>query len=123
MIIVGPGPLEMWPIRIRRAKGIRCIDVFLSIYSAYEKPLTTEEKEIVGKEHLERCDPAFRLRCKDSPGLTLYNEKCGIRRVDLLKGARIFKGLTRDSESATWTLQIHKPLPVSSRQSSGRRHL
>ncbi|KAF9465304.1 hypothetical protein BDZ94DRAFT_1254212 [Collybia nuda] len=116
MIVVGPAPLDQWPIRIRRAQGIRCIDVFEEIYRKLSEPLTEEDMDTIGRGYAERCVRAFKQRCKDSPGLTLYNEKRGMQRVDLLRGRRIFEGLTRDSKSATWELHIHNFPPESSGQ-------
>lgn len=114
MIVVGPAPLDQWPIRIQRSQGIRCIDVFQKIYTKLSEPLTEDEKDAIGRDYIERCTPAFKQRCKDCPGLTRYNEKCGMLRVDLLRGRRIFEGLTRDSKSATWVLQIYNFPPRSS---------
>jgi hypothetical protein len=102
--------LDQWPITIERDQGLRCVDVFRAIYDTYHKPLTSMELAALGDGYIERCRPAFEQRCKDSPGLPLFNQQRGMRRVDLLRGRRIFKGLTRTSESgAKWVLQFDEP--------------
>lgn len=52
---------------------------------------------------------AFQKRCRDAPHLPPVNERQGLRRVDLLKGKRIFNGLKRDSRTQTWILEFHRP--------------
>jgi hypothetical protein len=102
--------LEQWPIVVEREHGLRCIDVFRAIYNTYHKPLTPAEMATLGENYIERCRPAFQQRCKDSPGLPLYNEQRGMRRVDLLRGRRIFKGLTQSPESGVdWVLHFDGP--------------
>jgi hypothetical protein len=102
--------LEKWPVVVEREQGLRCIDVFRAIYDTYHKPLTPAELVSLDSNYIERCRPAFEQRCEDSPGLALFNQRRGMRRVDLLRGRRIFKGLTRTSESgANWVLQFDEP--------------
>lgn len=86
-------------ITVRRSEGIRCIDVFAAIYDAYHKRLRREEQP---------CDyhiytRAFNQRCVDTPG-SQAELNAGMRRVDLLRGQRIFDGLTRSG--ADWKLNI-----------------
>lgn len=102
--------LEHWPVVVERADGLRCIDVFKAIYDTYCVPLTRSELGVIGSIYIDSCMPAFRQRCKDSPGITLYNEKRGVCRVDLLRTKRIFKCLTKNKEPATWTLEFDEPL-------------
>jgi len=96
-------------IRIRRPDGIRCIDVFQEIFNAYDHRLSKEEQRILASEIDDRCITAFKKRCRDAPHLPLVNERQGMRRVDLLRGKRIFNGLTRDPHSQTWLLEFHRP--------------
>ncbi|KAJ6629316.1 hypothetical protein B0H10DRAFT_1360500 [Mycena sp. CBHHK59/15] len=70
-------------IVVKRSQGIRCIDVYRAIYHEYRE----------------------RLRAHEIPeNLARYT---GMRRVDLLRGKRIFDGLTRSG--ADWELHIHYP--------------
>lgn len=103
--------LAQWPITVRRSRGIRCIDIFRAIFATYDIPLTKTELRHIGPSYIDRCGPAFLQRCDDAAGLTLYNEKCGMRRVDLLRGRRIFKGLksltpSPENGGAQWELEF-----------------
>ncbi|KAF8895558.1 hypothetical protein BD779DRAFT_1609069 [Infundibulicybe gibba] len=108
--------LPQWPVVVQRSKGIRCIDVFRAIYDTFHPVLTRSELERIGDAYIERCQPAFQQRCADSPGLPLYNQQRGMRRVDLLRGRRIFKGLTRSTQpGADWILHFDTPANENSR--------
>ncbi|RDB14915.1 hypothetical protein Hypma_016439 [Hypsizygus marmoreus] len=102
--------LEAWPINIERADGIRCIDVFKAIYDTYAVPLTRGERAKFEDDTIQKCIPAFKQRCKDTPGLTLYNEERGLCRVDLLRTKRIFRCLERDANKAVWKLILERPM-------------
>lgn len=86
--------LKRWQIVVRNPRGVRCIDVFNAIYETYSELLTPRELAHIGEDYIQRCERSFRQRCADSPGLTEYNLKLGLRRIDLLRGRRTFKGLT-----------------------------
>ncbi|KXN84338.1 hypothetical protein AN958_12753 [Leucoagaricus sp. SymC.cos] len=101
-----PEQFTLWPIYVRRSRGLRCIDIFRAIFDTYSVFLTEKEKAQIGGEYLHRCERAFRQRCKDSPGLALYNEECGMRRVDVLRGRRIFKAVAQDSTNTRWILHF-----------------
>ncbi|KAL0961508.1 hypothetical protein HGRIS_006449 [Hohenbuehelia grisea] len=107
MAIVYP-KFPYWPIHVHRAEGIRCIDVFEGLYTMFHTRLTKDEKAHVPLEYLQACQPAWDQRCKDAPCLTDYERRQGMRRVDLLKGTRIFSGLTRTKEG-TWELHLAHP--------------
>ncbi|KAJ6485234.1 hypothetical protein DFH09DRAFT_1210806 [Mycena vulgaris] len=87
-------------ITVRRSEGLRCIDVFAAIYDAYHRRLRREEEP----QDIHRYTLAFEQRCEDSPH-SASELKAGMRRVDLLRGKRIFDGLTRSG--ADWKLHIH----------------
>lgn len=97
-------------IRVRRSDGIRCIDIFQEIFDAYNHRLSKEERQLLASEIDDRCAMAFKQRCRDAPHLPPVNERQGMRRVDLLRGKRIFNGLTRDPLSQTWVLDFHRPV-------------
>jgi hypothetical protein len=96
-------------LKIRRPGGIRCIDIFQEIFDAYDHRLRSEERQALASGIDDRCMVAFQKRCKDTPHLPLVNERQGMRRVDLLRGKRIFNGLKRDPRSQTWILDFHRP--------------
>ncbi|KAJ3573758.1 hypothetical protein NP233_g2222 [Leucocoprinus birnbaumii] len=99
-----PEHFTLWPIHVRRSNGLRCIDIFRGIFDTYNVVLTEKERARLGADYLKRCEPAFKQRCKDAPGLPLYNEECGMRRVDVLRGRRIFKAVAQDSTNTRWLL-------------------
>lgn len=101
-----PEHFILWQIHVRRSRGLRCIDIFRAIFETYNVLLTEREKKQIGSQYLRRCEPSFKQRCKDSPGLPLYNEECGMRRIDVLRGRRIFKSLTQDSTNSRWELHF-----------------
>jgi hypothetical protein len=106
-----PEHFILWPIHVRRSDGLRCIDIFRAIFEVYNELLTEKEKVRIGSAYLQWCEKAFKKRCEDSPGLTLYNESCGMRRVDMLRGRRIFKSLSQDSTNSRWELRFDDPAP------------
>lgn len=102
--------LAQWPVTVRRKEGLRCIDVFRAIHDTYAVRLTRAELAYIGESYIKRCERAFKQRCADSPGLGAVNELAGLRRVDLLRGRRIFKGITRTpGPDATWVLHFDTP--------------
>ena len=95
-IVITNATLNRWPVDMEPIPGsrrIRVIDVFRAIYDTYAAPLSREDLSMIGPEYIQRCEPAFLQRCKDSNEPTHYLEYAGMRRIDLLRGRRIFKGL------------------------------
>ncbi|KAF4577288.1 hypothetical protein EYR36_005275 [Pleurotus pulmonarius] len=105
MHIVYP-KLPTWPVHVHRLDGIRCIDVFEAIYKVFNKRLRKEEA--IPAEHIHAYRPAFEQRCRDSPCLTEYEKKQGMRRVDVLRGTRMFSGLTQ-AKDGRWVLELAHP--------------
>ncbi|KAJ7160243.1 hypothetical protein C8R46DRAFT_1038532 [Mycena filopes] len=91
---------QIRPITVRRSEGIRCIDVFVAIYDAYHRRLDEDELP----SNMARYLPHFDKRCEDTG---IKGER--MRRVDLLRGKRIFDGLTRSG--ADWKLEFYSPTP------------
>ncbi|KAJ7621883.1 hypothetical protein DFH06DRAFT_1009607 [Mycena polygramma] len=87
-------------ITIRRPDGITCIDIFAEIYDAYHKRLGRDE----WPRDIHRYTPAFEQRCRDSGRQSELS--AGLRRVDLLRGKRIFDGLSR--AGADWRLMFNE---------------
>jgi len=75
---------ERWTIKVKRKEGIRCLDVFEAIYKTLQHRLTDEDVR------------AF--------GLPDYNKLRGMRRVDLLRGRRFFRGLKQSGDD--WILLL-----------------
>jgi hypothetical protein len=86
-------------ITVKRSAGLRCLDVFAAIFDAYRERLRNNEKPA----DIARYRHAFEQRCRDSPGPDA-ELRAGMRRVDLLRGDRIFDGVTR--AGADWKLNI-----------------
>ncbi|KAJ7456750.1 hypothetical protein B0H11DRAFT_224543 [Mycena galericulata] len=86
-------------ITVRRSDGIRCIDIFAAIYDAYHQKLRADERP----HGIDRYTRAFRKRCEDSSD-SEGELRAGLRRVDLLRGKRVFDGLSRSG--ADWKLDI-----------------
>lgn len=86
-------------ITVRRSEGIRCLDVFSAIYDAYHEKLRRDERP----HDIDRYTRAFKRRCEDSRN-SEAELRAGMRRVDLLRGRRIFDGLSRSG--ADWKLDI-----------------
>lgn len=97
-IVIKNESLKYWPAIIypnASTRVIRVIDVLRAIYDTYAIPLTREELASIGREYVQRCEPSFLQRCKDAREPTHYLENQGMRRIDLLRGKRIFKGLVQ----------------------------
>lgn len=75
---------KCWPIRVKRKEGVRCLDVYEAIYKTLQHRLTDEDVR------------AF--------GLPDYNMQHGMRRVDLLRGRRFFRGLQQSGDD--WILLL-----------------
>jgi hypothetical protein len=112
MIIYCPrGVLGAAPVQVTNPSGIACIDVFNKIYDAYRSIIPPNDYLQVGQDEYERCSKHFKARCKDSPKGEAYEERLGMRYVDLLRGAtrRCIKGLKqrRTSNYAYPSFDLH----------------
>lgn len=75
---------KCWPIKVKRKEGIRCLDVFEAIYKTLQHRLTDEDVRTFG--------------------LSDYNKQYGMRRVDLLRGRRFFRGIVQSGDD--WILRL-----------------
>ncbi|KAJ7287417.1 hypothetical protein C8J57DRAFT_585423 [Mycena rebaudengoi] len=91
---------------VTNPNGLRCIDVLNAIYLKYQKKPRSGEMPADTTRYMA----SFAQRCEDCPGLAEFNKKQGFRRIDLLKGKRIFDGLKR-SASGHWELMFDAPSP------------
>lgn len=104
--------LPQWEVHVRRQGDapIRCLDVFTAVYDTFHVPLTDAEKENIGEEYLQSCEVHWKARCKAAACLTDVEELQGLRRVDLLRGRTMFRGLTCPAPgSGYWMLHLETP--------------
>jgi hypothetical protein len=97
-IVIRNESLKYWPTIIypnTTTRAIRVVDVFRAIHDTYAVTLTRDELAKIGRDYVQRCEPSFLQRCKDAREPTHYLENQGMRRIDLLKGKRIFRGLVQ----------------------------
>jgi hypothetical protein len=66
--------------------------------------LTDDDVRAFGEARIQRCFNFYLQRCADSPGLSDYNKQHGMRRVDLLRGKRFFRGLQQSGDD--WILLL-----------------
>ena len=97
---------EPWNIYVNRRGGIRIIDVFEKIYESFSIVLNDDEKRKLNPHKMKYYDRAFRRRCAITPGLTLLEERKGMRRVDLLEGHTVFMGLELSASRDCWLLRL-----------------
>ena len=95
---------KCWPIKVKRKEGVRCLDVFEAIYKTLQHRLTDEDVRTFGEARIQRCYRFCVQRCIDSPGLSDYNKQYGMRRVDLLRGRRFFRGIVQSGDD--WILRL-----------------
>jgi hypothetical protein len=106
------GQLPMWEVNVERKDGgvLTCGDVLDAIYETYHQTVTESEKARLPADFLEECEPHFRARCKASANRTEYEERRGLRRVDLLRGRTVFRGLTCPSPGkGYWVIHLDRP--------------
>lgn len=95
MVITYPA-LPFWDIEVASPKGISCEDVWRAIYETFNRALTPAERELYvlsDRERKRRCEQAFERRCERAAALPAWERKQGLKRVDLLEGVTLFKGL------------------------------
>jgi len=97
---------EPWNIYVNRRGGIRILDVFEKIYESFSIVLNDDEKKKLDPRKMKYYDRAFRRRCAITPGLTLLEERKGMRRVDLLEGQTVFMGLELSASRDCWLLRL-----------------
>ena len=107
LIRCGVGLLsEPWNIHANRRGGIRIIDVFEKIHESFSIILNDDEKKKLDPRKMKYYDRAFHQRCVITPGLTLLEERKGMRRVDLLESQTIFMGLELSASRDCWILRL-----------------
>jgi hypothetical protein len=85
---------------------IRCGDVFREIHKTFNVAMSASEITWIPTSEKAACEQAFESRCKRSAGLTAWNKKQGMKRVDCLRGKTLFNGLTFDPEHSIWVLHL-----------------
>jgi hypothetical protein len=102
-------PLPPWEFVIRRRTPITCRDVFESTWQEYNVQLTDPELAKIPKAHLSWYRSAFRKRCRNVPVLTALEESYGFKRVDLLAGKTLFRGMTKPHPNGPWVVELQLP--------------
>ena len=97
---------EPWDIYVNRRGGVRIIDVFEKIYERFSVVLNDDEKKKLDPHKMEYCLRAFRQRCALTPGSAALEEEKGMKRVDLLEGHTIFRGLGISASRGCWLLRL-----------------
>jgi hypothetical protein len=87
---------------------IHCGDIFRAIHKTFNTVMSTIEISWITPQERDACDEAFDKRCRRSAGLTAWNKKQGMRRVDYLRGKTLFNGLTFDPAICLWVLHLTK---------------
>jgi hypothetical protein len=97
-----------WLVVINCSKDniIRCGDVFREIHKTFHRPLTPGELACIPASEKKACEKAFEMRCEANAGLTAWNKKQGMKRVDFLRDKTIFNGLTFDQQQSIWVLHL-----------------
>ena len=85
---------------------IRCGDVFREIHKTFNTVMSPVEISWIPPSEKKACEQAFGGRCQRSAGLTAWNKKQGMRRVDYLRGKTYFNGLTFDPDLSLWVLHL-----------------
>jgi len=101
--------IEPWNIYVHRKGGIRCIDIFQAIHESFSSVLDEDEKKKISRIKMSGCEKAFKRRCELSSNLTLWEQRQGMKRVDLLEGRTIFLGLASSPGRDCWLLQLGFP--------------
>ncbi|TFK90524.1 hypothetical protein K466DRAFT_574198 [Polyporus arcularius HHB13444] len=86
-----------WKVIVKRKDGgvLQVRDVFEAIFEDLQKLPSRQERAMYMKDPKATSD-AFIRRCEESTRtVCLAEQKAGLRRVDLLAGESLFKGLTR----------------------------
>jgi hypothetical protein len=100
-----------WHVSVNCSKDniIRCMDVFREIHRTFNEPLTPGELARIPASEKRACERVFEMRCENNSGLTAWNKRQGMKRVDYLQGRTIFNGLTFDTAHSLWVLHLAWP--------------
>ncbi|TEB20143.1 hypothetical protein FA13DRAFT_1645398 [Coprinellus micaceus] len=112
MIIVNDA-YPAWTVVVRAKKGnCRVCEVFRAIHDTYAVTLTPQEMAAISPSKMQGVMAAFRQRCEDGPGLPPVEMAKGLRRVDVLRSERYFRGLEYVAGVGLplnlWKLQLEK---------------
>lgn len=103
--------LPHWDIIVQNDEGVKCRDVFEAIHRSLTLRLTSQEQQKhIKAQDRSKVEEAFQKRCRDIPLQKNVALREGFLRVDLLKGQRIFMGLTRPPDGGDyWWLHLGLP--------------
>jgi len=97
-----------WHVVVDCAKDnvIHCGDVFQEIHKTFNQPMTKAELACISATEKRACEKAFEKRCENNAGLTAWNKRQGMKRVDYLRDKTIFNGLCFDPDHSIWVLHL-----------------
>jgi len=97
-----------WHVVVNCSKDnlIHCSDVFKEIHKTFSQPMSAGELACIPSSDKKACELAFECRCERTAGLTAWNKKQGMKRVDYLRGKTFFNGLTFDPDQSIWVLHL-----------------
>jgi hypothetical protein len=97
-----------WHVVVNCAKDnlIHCGDIFKEIHKTFNQPMTEGEIACIPPSEKRACERVFESRCERNAGLTAWNKKQGMKRVDYLRGKTFFNGLTFDMDQSIWVLHL-----------------
>jgi hypothetical protein len=102
-------------MHVRSKKAVTIGDILEAIYEFFQEPLTDNEYNYFADSHPDNAcniEQGFNQRCAEVPGLVGYEEKFGVRRVDLIGDLnRCWQGLTVQPDG---TLQLCFGTPLGS---------
>jgi len=104
--------IPWWEVRIRRPDPICVQDVLEEIHQTFYERLTASDHGRIPPDRIARCENAFKDRCKTADALEIWEQRQGLRRVDLLRGKTLFMGLVRpppNEDQTKWQLQFGRP--------------
>jgi hypothetical protein len=101
--------LPTWESVIRRREGVTCKDVFEAIWKEFDVQLSDAEIAKIPDSQMAYYRAGFKQRCKAVPVLTALEESRGLKRIDLLAGKTLFRGMTQPHPSSPWVVELQTP--------------
>jgi hypothetical protein len=95
-------PRFPWPFTVSNPRGIKVGDVLLEIYTAFNTPVTEDEKSSWPMMRQNAAERAFRHRCEMRSGYQPFEDI--MRRCDALGGVMYFRGIEPTIDGKGWMI-------------------
>jgi len=95
-------PRFPWPFTVSNPRGIKVGDVLLEIYTAFNTPVTEDEKSSWPMMRQNAADRALRHRCEMLSGYQPFEDI--MRRCDALGGVMYFRGIEPTIDGKGWMI-------------------